>query len=167
MLMSGLACFAQSSNEIRVFEETGSRDFEPPFKIYVTPQVCDVKYLSDDRQEYGPYYFKFKGTLDENLFTNLKNRAVYFAMKESDADAIIAMVPHSYISSEDENTLIVEISGYPAKYTNFRPLGSSDTDFESIITVYPTPQPAVGGAVATPPIAVPTPSDLIDKKGNK
>ena len=58
-------------------------------------------------------------------------------MQESDADVIVAMVPHSYISETDENVLYVEISGYPAKYVNFRPLGKNPDDFEMIRTVYP------------------------------
>lgn len=137
MIMTAMTCLAQSDNDVKLFEETGSRDFEPQLKVYVTPQVCDVKYLSASRQEFGPYKFEIKGSLDEVTFLNLKNRAVYLAMKEFKADAILAMVPHSYISEENDKVLVIEISGYPVKYVNFRPLNAPDVDSDIIIKAYP------------------------------
>lgn len=147
MLMSGSVCFAQKDADKKLFEEAGSRDKEPEFKVFVTPQICDVKFLNTEREEFGPYYFNIDGTLDEAELLNAKNRAVHRAMKESDADVIVAMVPHSYVSAENEKVLVVEITGYPAKYVNFRPLGTSDVDFETIRTVYPSPFTVAGGTV--------------------
>lgn len=147
MLMTAMVCFAQKADDKKLFEEAGSRDKEPEFKVFVTPQICDVKFLSTEREEFGPYYFNIDGALDEAELANAKNRAVHRAMKESDADAIVAMVPHSYISAENDKVLVVEVSGYPAKYVNFRPLGTSDVDFETIRTVYPSPYTVAGGTV--------------------
>lgn len=141
ILATGIACPAQKKGEKAryLFEEAGERNQEPAFQVFVMPQIADVEYLSTERETFGPYRFPIKSfnDLNEIMFQNFKSRAVHYAMREADADVIIAMVPHSYISENDDKTLVVEISGYPAKYVNMRPIGKNETDFEMIRTVYP------------------------------
>lgn len=141
ILATGIACPAQKKNkEVRyLFEEAGERNKEPAFQVFVMPQIADVEYLSTERETFGPYRFSLKSIndLNEILFQNLKSRAVHYAMREADADVIIAMVPHSYITEDDDKTIVVEITGYPAKYVNMRPIGKNANDFEMIRTVYP------------------------------
>ncbi len=141
ILATGIACPAQKKGEKAryLFEEAGERNQEPAFQVYVMPQIADVEYLSTERETFGPYRFPIKSLndLNEIIFDNLKSRAVHYAMREADADVIIAMVPHSYITEDDDKTVVVEITGYPAKFTNLRPIGSQDKDFEMIRTVYP------------------------------
>lgn len=139
-LATGVFCSAQKKEKVQtLFEEAGERNQEPAFQVFVMPQIADVEYLSTTRETFGPYRFSIKSIndLNEILFQNLKSRAVHYAMREADADVIIAMVPHSYILENDSKTLVVEISGYPAKYVNMRPIGKNATDFEMIRTVYP------------------------------
>ncbi len=138
LLATAIVCPAQKKEKaVNIFEEAGTRDKEPAFQVFVMPQIADVQFLSTEKETFGPYTFPFKGELTEGGLDNFQGRAVYRAMQESDADVIVAMVPHSYISETDENVLYVEISGYPAKYVNFRPLGKNPDDFEMIRTVYP------------------------------
>ena len=133
-----IACPAQKKEKAQnLFEEAGTRDKEPAFQVFITPQVADVEFLTTEKETFGPYAFPFKGELTEGGLDNFQGRAVYRAMQESDADVIVAMIPHSYISEDNENVLYVEISGYPAKYVNFRPLGKNADDFEMIRIVYP------------------------------
>ncbi len=141
ILATGIACPAQKKGQKaqNLFEEAMSRDEEPAFQVFVMPQIADVKYLSTERETFGPYRFKIKGANDltEVEFIDFKDRAQYLATQEADADIIIARLVHSYISENDEKSLVIEITGYPAKYVNFRPLGKNPTDFEMIRTVYP------------------------------
>ncbi len=140
ILATGIVCPAQKKEKAQnLFEEAGERNKEPAFQVFVMPQIADVEYLSTERETFGPYRFKIKSLndLDESTFQNLKSRAIHYAMREADADVIIAMVPHSYITEDDDKTVVVEITGYPAKYVNLRPIGKNADDFEMIRTVYP------------------------------
>lgn len=138
ILATAIVCPAQKNKaEQKLFEEAATRDQEPAFQVFITPQVADVEFLSEERETFGPYQFRFKGELTQGGLENFKGRAVYNAMIEAGADVIIAMLPHSYISENDDHVLYVEITGYPAKYVKFRPLGKNPDDFEMIRTVYP------------------------------
>lgn len=141
ILATAVVCPAQKREKKsqNLFEEAMSRDEEPAFQVFVMPQIADVKYLSTERETFGPYRFRIKSAndLSEAEFADFKDRAQYLATCEADADIIIARLVHSYISENDDKSLVIEITGYPAKYVNFRPIGKNPQDFEMIRTVYP------------------------------
>lgn len=122
-----------------IWEEAGHRQTEPEFKVFVNPQVADVEFMTTEREQFGPYYFPIKSIEETSnwKFEQFKSNATYRAMKESDSDVIIAPVYHSYVMENDEKTMVIELTGYPAKYINFRPLGKNTVDFEMVRTVYP------------------------------
>lgn len=135
----------------KVWEEAQARKVVPEIRTFVTPQICDMKMLSTERESFGPYYFEIKSveqTFNYEL-TNFQNRALYRAIKESDADAIIEPLFNSYVYDKDTKSLVVELSGYPVKYTNFRPASKSEVDMIGII--YPDARTSVAIESTTSP----------------
>lgn len=132
------AAFAQKKDSNpKTWEEAQARKVVPEIRTFVTPQICDMQMLSKTRETFGPYYFPIKSieqTFNFELW-NYQNRALYRACQESDADAIIEPLFNSYVYEKDTKTLVVELSGYPVRYTNFRP--ASKTEVDMIGVIYP------------------------------
>lgn len=148
------AAFAQKKEaNPKVWEEAQARKIVPEIRTFVTPQICDMQMLSKSRETYGPYYFEIKSieqTFNFELW-NYQNRALYRAIQESDADAIIEPLFNSYVLDKDTKTLVVELSGYPVKYVNFRPASKNEVDMIGVI--YPSAKTSVAietGADAKP-----------------
>ena len=129
----------KSPEQNRLFEEAQARQEEPATKAYVIPQIADLQMLSQNREIFGPYRVKLNkpGELSEGELANLKGRALYRATIESDADLMIGVLYDSYILESDTRYIVVELSGYPAKFINFRPL-PLDADMTRMINIcYP------------------------------
>ena len=60
---------------------------------------------------------------------NIKARALYRAAKEAQADIIVAATFNAR-SDEKGQHVIVELSGFPGKYVNFRTASKEDGDYE-------------------------------------
>lgn len=138
------AAFAQKKEaNPKVWEEAQARKVVPEIRTFVTPQICDMQMLSESRETFGPYYFEIKSieqTFNFELW-NYQNRALYRAIQESDADAIIEPLFNSYVYDKDTKTLVVELSGYPVRYSNFRP--ASKTEVDMIGVIYPDARTSV------------------------
>lgn len=138
------AAFAQKKDpNPKVWEEAQARKVLPEVRTFVTPQICDMQMLSKSRETFGPYYFEIKSieqTFNFELWS-YKNRALYRAAQESDADAIIEPLFNSYVYEKDSKTLVVELSGYPVRYTNFRPATKGEIDMIGV--VYPVASTSV------------------------
>lgn len=126
------------------FEEAYARNIEPQAKIFVAPQTCDLQYLSDKRVEFGPYQFKFKGDLTESMLESFKNRALYVACVNQDADMMIGALYDSWIDEKQSNILNVTFLAYPVKFINFRNLEPTEKNYEMIKAVYPSSQDPIG-----------------------
>lgn len=140
ILASG-ALFAQTpgSADNKIFEEAMARDEEPATKAYVIPQIADLQMLSEAREVFGPYKFKLQrsGTITEGELANAKGRALYRATMEADADLLIGSLFDSYVLDNDDRYVVVELSGYPAKFVNWRPI-PLDVNMQSMINIcYP------------------------------
>lgn len=127
----------------KIWEESQARKIVPEIRTFVTPQICDMKMLSSSRESFGPYYFEIKSIEQTFNFelTNYQNRALYRALKESDADAIIEPLFDSYVVDKDAKTLVIELSGFPVQYANFRPASSNEIDMIGV--VYPDAKTSV------------------------
>lgn len=145
ILLSFTAAWAQRSvsqkEEVKTFEEAMTRMVEPEIKVFIRPKVADLSMISESRQYWGPYTYKVK-TLTEYDLENFKKAALYRATKEADADVIVATIFDSYILDSDNETLVIDISGFPAKYVNFRDLGEQEVDQDMIMWVYPAAWPS-------------------------
>ncbi len=140
VLASSLPAFAQKKDpNPKKWEAAQARMIQPEVRSFVTPQICDIQMLSKTRESYGPYYFPLSNSIDSNVtkgeIENDEKRAMYRACQEADADAIIEPLFDSYVYDKDTKTLVVELSGYPVKYTNFRP--ASKDEIQMIQVVYP------------------------------
>lgn len=138
------AAYAQKKDDnLKVWEEAQARMIVPEIRTFVTPQICDMQMLNNERQVFGPYYFQIKSIEDTFNYelSNFQNRALYRAVQESDADAVIEPLFNSYVYEKDSKILIVELSGYPVKYTNFRP--ASAAEVQMIGVIYPDSRTSV------------------------
>ena len=135
-LTSGVA-IAQKKSDIKIFEESSARMLDPEVRVFITPQICDMELLSAGREIFGPYRFEIQSlnTTKNSDLDNMKARALYRATVEAGADAVIEPLFNSYVLDKDDKTLVVELSGYPVKYKNFRSL--SPSEIYMIRTVYP------------------------------
>lgn len=125
------------------FERAEARKVVPEIRTFVTPQICDMQMISKTRESFGPYYFQINSI--ENTFnyeiTNFQNRSLYRACQEADADAVIEPLFNTYVYEKDPKVLVIELSGYPVKYTNFRPATKSEIDMIGV--VYPAAHTSV------------------------
>lgn len=77
-----------------------------------------------------------------NTVESTKEEAVFLALKSAN-DADILVQPKYEITVSSDGAIMVVVTGYPAKYKNFRPLQKSDFTREilpdsSIVLTYPT-----------------------------
>ncbi len=143
-LLAGMSATAQKKEaNPKIWEEAQARKVVPEIRTFVTPQICDMQMQSESRETFGPYYFEIKSIEQTFNFelTNYQNRALYRALQESDADAIIEPLFNSYVYEKDSKMLVVELSGFPIKYTNFRPASKSEVDMIGVI--YPDARTSV------------------------
>lgn len=140
LLVGGSAStFAQKRKEVKpIFEEASAREATPNVAVFVFPTICDLQMLGTDRETYGPYPYplaKDLNSLSDLELTNVKTRALQQACILSGADLIIEPLYTSQVMENDTKTIYVTISGYPAKYINFRTLKPGDIDM--IKALYP------------------------------
>lgn len=156
-VLGPVTAYAQKKDEnLKMWEESQARMIEPEIRTFVTPMVCDMQMLEKTRQAYGPYYFPIK-SIEETFnyeLTNFQSRALYRAVLEADADAVIEPLFNSYVYEKDPKVLVVELSGYPVRYVNFHPASSAEV--EMIGVVYPDSRTSVSiDAGAQPQPATP------------
>lgn len=140
-MMCGLLAFIAMA-QTRTFEESQSRIAEPELKVYIRPMVADLEVLNDQkRMKFGPYEYEVNTKLfnDDDL-TNLKATSVYKAALSADADVIVGAIFNTYVEDSEPDVVKIEVIGFPAKYVNFRPLGTDEksNDYDMIRVVYPS-----------------------------
>lgn len=144
VLCIGLATFTSlaqndQSNTV-LFEESEVHMTAPELRVFITPQVADLEmiYPGKPREEYQQFFtIKSVDALTNGDLDNMQKRALYRFAQEHNADVIIEPIFNSRVSEKDPKRLLISITGYPARYVNFRPLGKSDNDIEMVRTVYP------------------------------
>ena len=148
-MLLGLAVFATvvmqaqrkttQQREEHAFEEAITRAAEPEVKVFIQPLIADLQMIEKERQPYGPYTYKnqISRKFDYRRIGKLQKRALYQAVQISDADVLIEPLFDSYIDESDPHKLVINLTGFPAKYVNFRNLGSSPDDLEMVRVVYP------------------------------
>lgn len=137
VLAGTCSVFAQKKGETVAFQEASAREASPNVAVFVYPQICDLKMLSSNREEYGPFDFDISGD-ERNIayeLANVKARALQRASHLAGADLIVEALYTSTVYDKDNKVIWVSLSGYPAKYVNFRSLG--EKDLEMIRALYP------------------------------
>lgn len=138
--MAGLSSFAQKKGDKgqEIFQESTAREAFPNVAVFVYPRICDLEMLSTERVQYGPFEFPLAKDLQSMSVEELENnktRALQQACQLDGADLIIEPLYTSTVYEKANKTLSILVSGYPAKYVNFRML--KPDDMKMIQTLYP------------------------------
>lgn len=131
LVLAGTAAYAQKKSNLGevMFQEASAREASPTVNFFVFPQICDLQMLSNQREDYGPYDFpmaKDLSTLTNQELENVKTRALQKACALAGADLMLEPFYTSTVYDKDNRVIWVSISGFPAKYTNFRSLAEKD-----------------------------------------
>lgn len=113
-----------TSCQVYSYEERGSRNIEPQHQVVTVPIVADIELLSTEKIVYTETFSNVRmKDLDAYKYTTLAR-----AIKHYKADFLIgAIFDVNYTSKKDRLEVIV--TGYPAKYTEFRKATPEDQWF--------------------------------------
>jgi hypothetical protein len=132
LLLLTIASLATSCSKplyVTSYSSTESREFEPRQGVVVTPLVADMKILSQKPVEDSIIFKILVTTIPSDQITSwvseCKKEALSVMIKKYKADAIVA--PLTDVTTTSEGFMKIYISGYPAKYENFRNATTSDT----------------------------------------
>ena len=117
---------AQNNKVTYNFSE--SRDFEPRQGVVVTPLLADLQVITQTSVRDSVIFPILVASISQNQITSwafeYKKIAMSFLLKKYKADAIIGSMTD--VSTTSDGRMMISISGYPAKYTNFRNATSAD-----------------------------------------
>lgn len=111
------------------YKSTESREFEPRQGVIVTPLIADMKVLSQTAVKDSTTFDILVSTIPTYEITSwiseYKKEVLSMMLKKYNADAIVA--PLTDVTTTKEGNMKICISGYPAKYVNFRNATTVDT----------------------------------------
>lgn len=111
------------------YKSTESREFEPRQGVVITPLIADMNVLSQKPVEDSIIFKILVATIPSDQIntwvSECKKEALSIMIKKYKADAIVA--PLTDVTTTSEGLMKIHISGYPAKYENFRKATTSDT----------------------------------------
>lgn len=125
ILFAAVAAAAVSCVPQRMmYRESSGRNIEPSQGAVVTPLLADLELVSDTKQ-----------THVENTgcdvtpdiiaqIDNYKNMALLNAAKKFDADTMVAAIIN--VDTDADGKLVITVTGYPARYVNFRTMTEKD-----------------------------------------
>jgi len=141
MLLLAAICFS-AVNVVgqTTYEESQARLIEPKQDVFIVPLVAEIQLTGKQtRQDFGPYEFDIN-SLSTTTITDInqyKANALYKAAREADADLIVAATFNVKSDSKGKK-MIINVSGYPGKYVNFRSLKlDKPEDYKWIESAYP------------------------------
>lgn len=106
------------------YREASTRLIEPSQGALVTPLIVDMELVSEEKikpyvEEFGKVNYL---TLSE--VEKYKKTALLNAAKKYDADVIVAATIE--VETTDSGVLKITVTGFPARYTNFRKATEKD-----------------------------------------
>ena len=122
----------------KLFEEASAREKMPDVQVFIVPEMADLQMLNTERETFGPYQYplvKDVNSMTNGEIDNAKAIALRNAAMEAGADLIIEPMYNSVVYDNDNQVIWTTLSGYPAKYVNFRKITAQD--MEIIRTLYP------------------------------
>ncbi len=99
------------------YEERGSRNVEPQHNVVTVPIVADLELLSQEKISYTESFYCPKKNLSN--IDNYKYMALARAIKQYEADFIIGAMFDAKFNQKGR-LLEVTVTGFPAKYKEFR-----------------------------------------------
>lgn len=129
-LMVASGAYAQKKKQENIIlEQSQTRFVEPEIRVFIKPMVSDLTMLSTERQYYGPYMMRLSKpfpNISQYMIDELKKNALYLANRESDSDIMVGCLFHVTIDENEPNVLRIDVSGYPAQYSNFHLINLND-----------------------------------------
>lgn len=121
--------FASCSTTKISYEEYMTRQAEPVMiNPYIAPTIADLD-ISETKETVNETFkndLTLKSKFDNKSVEAWKEATLAKMMKEFNSDVIVAP-SYNITTSKDMKNITVEISGYPAKYVNFRSLSVADS----------------------------------------
>ena len=108
------------------YEEKGSRNIEPQHNVVTVPIVADVELLSQEKITYTESFFCSKANLGN--VENYKYMALAHAIKQYEADFMMGAL-YDVKYTKKKSLLEVTVTGFPAKYKEFRKATPDDQWF--------------------------------------
>lgn len=125
MLLS-IPLMAQKSKTSYYYNESSARNIEPGQRILTTPLIADVKVISSEKIK--PYTEVFPFVMNPQVkeaVPGFKRTAFAHAAKENNADILVGT--DITVTTNDDGYVVVTVTGYPARYANFRNATAQDT----------------------------------------
>ena len=111
------------------YEEYMTRQAEPVMiNPYIAPTIADLE-ISETKETVNETFkndLTLKSKFDNKSVEAWKEATLAKMMREFNSDVIVAPT-YNVTTSKDMKNITVEISGYPAKYVNFRSLSVADS----------------------------------------
>lgn len=148
MLLAAGQVFAQNKKDATYgYDEATASSISPVATAHTSPIVADLT-VSPTRithKETFPNALTANDLLNPERSAEIKYLKTYTltrAVKENKADLLLVPV-YEVKTSEDMRTITVEVTGYPASYTNFRKASTADLDLikQSYNASAQTPKP--------------------------
>ncbi len=109
------------------FTEMQTRVLEPQQSCIVRPLTADLNLIKPQRIVYVAHYEVFPGKFDVDVYTSM---AVAAASSEFEADVFVAPLWEAEMYTASKRKMIkVTVTGYPARYSGFRPSNVQDAYF--------------------------------------
>ncbi len=134
-----VVCFTTIAFGQTTFEQSQSRIIEPKQDVFIKPLVAEIQIMNNqERVDFKPFERPISSVddLTYEQLDNFKAGALYDAARQAGADIIVAAT-FNVRTDEKGKKIIIEVSGFPGKYVNFRTATKADDDYEWITTVYP------------------------------
>lgn len=108
-----------------IYREASGRNVEPLQNVVVTPLLADLELINETKQVYTETSdLVVTGVTKIEQIDAAKNMALLNAAKRYDADTMVAALVS--VDTDDKGHLVITVTGYPARYTNFRKMTSAD-----------------------------------------
>lgn len=136
LILFGLNSLFAQNTKIN-YHSTESRDFEPRQGVIVTPLLADLKITTQtsvcDSIDFPILIATIAPNQMESWVSEYKKQAMSLMLKKYKSDAIIAALTE--VNTTSDGRMRITISGYPAKYVNFRSATANDIWMVSLYSI--------------------------------
>lgn len=107
-----------------IYREAEGRNIEPALNAVVTPLVADLQLISEQSISELHTFDVTVTTAILNDIDNYKNIALLRTAKRYNADTLVGAIVN--VDTNKEGKLEVMVTGYPARFVNFRSMKEDD-----------------------------------------
>ncbi len=109
-----------------LYQEAAGRNIEPTQNAVIVPLVAELELLSETKIEYVETFVLPVTPQVVQSIDAYKRVALVNASKKYNADTMVAALI-SVLTRSDGNALIITVTGFPAKYKNWRCMTKDDS----------------------------------------